>query len=133
MLRGQISLDFIFAILMLLIVIQSMQIMAEYVTTGEQVKSIRLQERQILSDLKAAIEVENALAGVGAFSYSYDVPMIAVPGIGDVGCTILATPGKLSITVLAADSDLDDDIIESVGITAGTTGGNCGNPLNFSG
>lgn len=132
--RGQISFDFMLAVLFLMVLVQTMQPLSESVWQSYGRVATKSQEREIARDLAAVAAEGMRYAGT---SVSYKIPYLNVAGQrGPVGCAISISGSSITVTVDSRHIP-DIGVAISQSVAAGSTLGNyslsCGQQITISG
>ena len=96
--KGQLSLDYILAFLVLIVFVIGFQALAREITKNQQVSGLINQETIIGNNIAHLIASAKALSGNDSLVVEYEVPALQVAGAGGVGCDITIVGGQITIT-----------------------------------
>ena len=102
MIKGQVSLDLMLAMVIAIVFVGSIASVASVMADNAKIDSIRSQERQIGNELAAVLNSATVLTGGDSFSVNYDVPKIRTADPADnglpVNCEIQILPSEIEIS-----------------------------------
>ena len=104
MIKGQISLDLMLAIIIAIVFVGSIALVAGVMADNAKIDSIRSQERQIGNEIAEVLNSATVLTGGDFFSVNYVVPRIRTANLAEnarpVNCTIQILTDEIIITYI---------------------------------
>jgi len=126
--KGQITFDFIFALVVFLTISGLLFSFSKDFKASQQNVLAKIESERISADAASAA-IYSKVIPVDYFSYFYTIPpMNATGSSGTYPCTLTAAPGILTVSV---DSGKIESVFSSPLLDTSLNGKNCGDQINL--